>query len=379
MDWLTGSKQGEAKKLITQLEDPSKRDAAARALISLGNDAVPPLINALQSRDLNLIHLYQQILIRIPAAIPALSAALSTAPKEVRIRCAEALGLSKDKAVVPVLTQALRSEFYLVRVAAAAALGNVGDTGAIPALFEAMKDPEEEVRAAACAAVCKFKDPSTFDEVTNVILEDSSIEVRQAAVRGLGETRHPSAIPFLLEALRDPFWWYERGQAVQDLLAAIEKMGAPAVGPLIEALADKEMTVRKFAALLLGRMKDPGAIEELGMALYDLHPEVSLNAAEALAAFGSQAVDLLAAALNHPEATIREHAVWALGKTADPRAIPLLLQMLQDPERGVVIKSMQGLAAMRAAEARPALQQIAANRSDRELAAAAKEALGSIL
>ena len=42
MDWLTGSKQGEAKRLIARLADVTQRDHAAQALIRLGADAVPP-------------------------------------------------------------------------------------------------------------------------------------------------------------------------------------------------------------------------------------------------------------------------------------------------------------------------------------------------
>ena len=144
----------------------------------------------------------------------------------------------------------------------------------IPFLLPLLKDDEDEVRSAACVAIAKFRDPSTFDDITNVLLDDPMIEVRQSAARALGETKHPAAIPFLMEALRDSSWWFEREQAAADLLTAIEKMGSAVVEPLIEALGDKEGTVRKYAAIMLGRMGDFRAIEELGMALYDLHNEV---------------------------------------------------------------------------------------------------------
>ena len=68
MDWLTGSKQGEAKRLIAQLADVTRRERAAQDLIRLGSDAVSPLIEALQTRDGKLLPYYQQILARIPSA-----------------------------------------------------------------------------------------------------------------------------------------------------------------------------------------------------------------------------------------------------------------------------------------------------------------------
>ena len=72
MDWFIGSKQGEAKRLIAHLGDVTKRERAAQDLIRIGADAVPPLIEALQTRDQNLLPYYQQILARIPAAAPLL-------------------------------------------------------------------------------------------------------------------------------------------------------------------------------------------------------------------------------------------------------------------------------------------------------------------
>jgi hypothetical protein len=73
MNWLTGSKQGEARKLIAQLADATKRERAAQDLIRMGPDAVPSLIEALQTKDENLLAAYQQTLARIPLATPRIS------------------------------------------------------------------------------------------------------------------------------------------------------------------------------------------------------------------------------------------------------------------------------------------------------------------
>jgi HEAT repeat protein len=224
-------------------------------------------------------------------------------------------------------------------------------------------------------AIGKFQDPSTFDELANVTLDDTIIEVRQAAVKALGSSRHPAAIPFLLEALRDSFWWFEREQATQDLLAAIENMGEPVVEPLIEVLGDREKTVRKFAITMLGNLRDLRAIEEIGMALYDLHHEVSQAAALALAQFGAPAIDVLAEALTHPEAAVREHAVMGLGLIRDERVVPYLIEMLYDPALVVKKQAIHSIAELRDARAIPALQELASSRTDRESAMLAKDAI----
>ena len=378
MNWLSGSKHGEARKLIGQLADATKRERAAQDLIRMGADAVPALIDALQTRDENLLQLYQQILARIPSATPALTKLLREAHPIIRGRVAEVFGISKDHAVIPTLLDALQSEYYTVRSRAALALGKIGDAKAKQPLLNALKDREDEVRSGACLGLGLFRDPSMFDDITNVLLDDPKIGVRQAAARALGDTQHPAALPYLMEALHDSFWWYEREYAAGDLLSAIEKMGTAAVDPLIEALGDKEGTVRKFAAILLGKLGDPRAVEPLGMTLYDMHHEVGKVSAESLAKFGTPAVDVLIEALSHPEMWIRIHAVLALSKIKDGRVAPVLLQMLNDPEREVKKQVIQSLGELKDPRTFPALQEIASNRADRELHTLAKEVISKM-
>jgi HEAT repeat protein len=378
MNWLTGSKQGEAKRLITQLADVTKRDRAAQDLIRLGPDAVPILIEALQTKDANLLPYYQQILARIPSATPLLIKTLNTAHPMIRGRVAEIFAINKDRQAVPALLEALRGEYFTVRSRAALALGKIGEPKAIQPLFHALKDTEDEVRSAACLALGYFKDPSTFDDITNVLLDDPKIEVRQAAARALGNTGHPAALPYLLEALHDSYWWYEREYAASELLLAIEKMGVAAVNPLIEALQDKEGTVRKFAATLLGKLGDPRAIEPLGMTLYDLHHEVGKVSAESLAQFGVPAIDVLIEALSHPEMWIRIHSIAALSKIRDARITPILLEMLNDPEREVKKQVIESLGNLKDPRAVSSLREIVSNRADRELHTLAKQALENL-
>jgi HEAT repeat protein len=378
MDWFIGSKQGEAKRLIAQLGDVTKRERAAQELLRIGGDAAPVLIEALQTKDGTLLPLYQQILARIPSATPLLIKILGTAHPVIRGRVAEVFAISKDRAAAPALLEALQGEYFTVRARAALALGKIGEPRAIKPLLQLLKDREDEVRIAACLALGMFKDPSTFDEITNVLLDDPIIEVRQAAAQALGNTGHPAALPYLMEALHDSYWWYEREYAAGDLLAAIEKMGVAAVDPLIQALQDKEGTVRKFAATLLGRLGDPRAIEPLGMALYDLHHEVGNVAAESLARFGAPAVDVLIEALSHPEMWIRIHAVDALSRIKNPRVTPTLLEMLNDPEREVKKQVIEALGNLKDRRALAALQEIVANRGDRELHALAKQAIENL-
>ena len=379
MNWLTGSKDAEARKFVNQLKDGSKRDRARAELLRMGVEAVPALIEALQTADPNLLPFCQAVLARMgTAATPALTYSLLNDHPLIRARVAEVLAQTKDANAIPALLSALRGEFYTVRGRAARALGAIADPDTIGPLLEALKDPELEVRIEAVKAIGKFKDVETFDNMADLLLEDPQIEARQSAAIALGETLHPRAIPYLMLALQDPFWWYEREQAADALLKAIAGMGTLAVEALLEALTDSEGTVRRYAARLLGQIRDPRSIQPLGLALYDTHFEVGRVAAESLAGFGPTGLKVLAETLRHPETWLRQHAIAGLTLSGDKRIVPIILDMLKDPDREVQKQAIQSLGILKDARAVPTLQAIAIDRRDREMSALAREAIKTV-
>src|SRR6185436_8544130 len=103
------------KRFITQLADVTKRDSAAQELIGLGPDAAPALLEALQTKDLSLLPIYEQILARIPSASAELIKIVSSAHPTMRARAADVFAISRDKAAVPVLLDALQGEYFTVR------------------------------------------------------------------------------------------------------------------------------------------------------------------------------------------------------------------------------------------------------------------------
>ncbi|MCL4527811.1 MAG: HEAT repeat domain-containing protein, partial [Chloroflexi bacterium] len=274
-----------------------------------------------------------------------------------------------------ILHDALRGEFYTVRAKAALALGQIRDIQAIPPLTNALKDKEPEVRAAASVGLGRFANPNTFEAIGDVLLDDPQLEVRQAAAEALGKTHRVEAIPYLMDALHDSFWWFEREQEVNVLLDAISKMGKAVVPELVEALRVPEGTVRRFAAQLLSRIPDERAIEPLTLSLYDTHPDVCKASAEALASIGAPALPVLLDALHHPEAWIRQQAIIGLTKSRDPQVVPALLELLSDESRDVRKQIIHSLREIRDPRSLPVLQELAAARADREMAALAKQAI----
>ena len=165
------------------------------------------------------------------------------------------------------------------------------------------------------------------------LLEDltSGDEARaEAAVAPLIELGE-DAVPALLELTRSPDvdtrWWGLR------ILAASPHLRT---GWLIPFLNDPAPEVRQCAALGLAGKPDESAVEPLVRALSDEDSMVATLAANALVKIGSPSVPSLIEAVKPPAAegtgsqSRRIHALRALAEIRDHRAIPVMMQVMQE-------------------------------------------------
>lgn len=125
----------------------------------------------------------------------------------------------------------------------------------------------------------------------------------------------------------------------QDALRDLERIGTPAVPALIEALQDKDVRVRVYAADVLGALgsKAQEAVPALAKALKDPDQYVRASAAEALHEIGSQAKDAvteLIGALKDEDRYVRYSAADALGRIGPEAktAVPALIETLKDKD-----------------------------------------------
>lgn len=113
---------------------------------------------------------------------------------------------------------------------------------------------------------------------------------------------------------------------------------------LIKALLDStDPNVRQYAAYLLGKAKNPRAIEPLIHALADFDKSVREQAMLALSNLGKSAVEPLAEAMKEPKWETRYRAAEALGKIADEKAVQPLIQGLRDNRDHVRYMAAKGL------------------------------------
>ena len=159
--------------------------------------------------------------------------------------------------------------------------------------------------------------------------DESRAEAAVSPLVGMGE----HAIPALLELTRSPDadvrWWALR------VLASSPQLQTEWLVPF---LSDPAPEVRQCAALGLAGKPDEGALRPLVHALSDKDSMAAGLAATALVKMGSTAVPLLIETVKrHPELaegsnaqSQRIHALRALAEIRDHRAIPVMMQVMQE-------------------------------------------------
>ncbi len=189
----------------------------------------------------------------------------------------------------------LKDPDWVVRREAVVTLGEMADERCVAPLSRALRDGDWQVREAAVEALASVGSPAV--ETLVRLLRDW--EVRKAAIQALGKIKDERVLDPLVAQLRiDEFR--------EDATTALAEVGKPAVPRVIAALKDKDEYVRKQAVIILGRIKDPEAIDSLIELLQDSDWYIRLTAAAALEAIhddrGREAIKPL---LKDPDLVVR--------------------------------------------------------------------------
>ena len=140
---------------------------------------------------------------------------------------------------------------------------------------------------------------------------------RRDAANQLGAMRALGAVRALVEALSDKEATVREAAA----FALGQISDRAATGLLIPLLADHDDEVRAATAFALGMIGDRKATQALSYATGDREPEVRASATFALGLMqDGEAVDELIEALDDSSFDVRYDAVWALGQIGEPDA-----------------------------------------------------------
>jgi HEAT repeat protein len=276
--------------------------------------------------------------------------------------------------VVDLLIEQLDAEDLDTRQAAVVALGRIGDRRATLPLLEVLAtDPALTVVTAG--ALARLGDARAFEALLALVAHPDAA-VRQAVIAALNSIGHPEMATRVAPLLRDPMpharesavriaGYFGYRECADDLLAccddvdpavqraALEHLAflddARVAPRLIDALAGHPSSaIRCAAAQALARVEDPRVVAPLVAALSDADAWVRYFAARALAEqrLDTGLDDLTRLAFDDPAGHVRLAAIDALGRIANPAAIPALavLAASDDPDRArAALKALGGI------------------------------------
>lgn len=187
---------------------------------------------------------------------------------------------------------------------------------------------------------CPFRRPPDNVDDLQKLLQDlnSGDELRaEEAVSSLVDLG-ADAIPALRELTRSPFsdsrWW-----ALRTLAQSPHSLTTW----LIPFLEDPAPDVRQCAALGLAVRPDEGAIQALVRALTDDDSMVCNLAVQALITIGAAAVPSLIDAVKSGHRPARIHGLRALAEIRDQRAIPVMMQVMEEDSALLQYWAKEGL------------------------------------
>lgn len=223
-------------------------------------------------------------------------------------------------------------------------------TNAIPGLVRLLRARDSIFRRQLWSALPKLPRRARATVVQRVAPPTAEV-VREAAGHALGllGTEAARATPALARALRD-----REGRVRQEAAGALARIGEPAVGDLIAALADPNAVVRQAAAHALGQIGPAAeaAVPDLVARLNDADEHVRNISASSLVMIGTSGVLALVDVAQHGEANSREAAVKRLGQ----RFLPLhaattgFMQMAKNESPAQRRRAIEALALIPAAE-----------------------------
>jgi len=185
-------------------------------------------------------------------------------------------------------------------------------------------------------------------------LRDRDLEVRLAALRGLGRMACPEAGEEMLA------WVGEKGLSVPalPLQSALIQCCAERPQLLLPYVQHAEGPLREVLGRVLGEVATPSLGLDLLQFVGDDLDELRAAAARAMSHTKSGlAFDLLNELARDPIWFVRLRAIVSLGKLSDPRAIPSLLRGLMDSNRLVRLRAAEALVELDARMA-PIFEQV---------------------
>lgn len=316
---------GALKLLFEALGDPEWpiRRHACEEIVAFGPQVIEALAHLLASGSEDQKYWAVRALVRLGEdAVPVLIRGLSRGTKSMRMYAASALGEIADPVAIPDLVKALGDSVWRVRRNSYEALVGMGGP-ALPELRKAIFSENEDIAFWSARALGKLGEKSR--DVLLTALKTGSTQLKFIIAAALGETGDTRVVHLLLNNLTDGSWLVQRRSA--EALAEIGPVGLPA---MMKALRTGGETSTYWITHALTRMGDPG-IKALSEALVDEGEDFRWNIKETLGRIGEPILPVCQELVSHPDVNVRVFAVSVIGDLApSTESDGSLLEALRD-------------------------------------------------
>ena len=358
----------EAEALLPLLEqavhddnNADLRNGAMEVLVALGKQAIPRLIDLLQTGNEEIRNFSAVMLgdIGSPEAVTHLIHALRDNDVNVRHGAAEALGKIGSSCALAPLMELLKEDFWL-QYPAIVALGEMRDKRAVPLLLELLDT--EMLTLPIVDALRKIQDKRALQTLCTILGSKEDVAIAGAAARAI------VAICRNFDAVSTDLVCHLRE------LKLLHLVNAKAILKLKQLLqqGDNRETV-SAAITLLGWLKQPAALPDFyKLSEYREYAEII---EEAICFMGKPAIPYLIEALVLPGPDLKITAIRAIRHLGDFNDVMKLVPLLSDDSPGVQKQTLEVLRGVFDDEMLPRLFQLVES-GEEEISLLACEALG---
>lgn len=310
--------------------------AAYNAIQLLGNDALPRLIEALNSGRESHFRIALKAARDLGVDASAeIVAQFAKHPPEQQALLLVALGDIGNQTALPTVVEAAKNGKPNVRIQAVRTLAKLGDAAVVPVLVKAVTDSDSSVADAARAAIAALQG-SQVNAAVIAMLNSAEASIVVSAIDITSQRNIPSATPTLLRLARDEVMTTRRA-AIRALAQTATLDHLPELIDLtLETLRLEDASmVQKTLVAACGRMPPEECAQTLANAMTDLPPEAKVALLEPLVAVGgTRALQTVVTAAKSNNEVMEDAATRILGKWLTADAAPELLDLTQTLSHG---------------------------------------------